>query len=254
VSLESRIDELYKLPPDEFVPARTALAKSLTGDEAKRVKALTKPTVVPWSVNQVYWHARDVYARVLKTGETLRDAQLTALKGRTSDVRAATTAHRQAIAEAVKAATNLASKSGAQPDPDLLARMLEAVSMQKTPPEPHGRFTRPLQPQGFEALAGIEIKAMSPSLRAVAAKEADAHAGAAQGRKPSAAEARALKKREQDAAEAARKRNAVLKEAETTLAHARTAETRARFEWEKTKKALEQAEQAVKDLRNQTGH
>src|SRR5262249_47476711 len=148
VSLESRIDELYKLPPDEFVPARTALAKSLTGDEAKQVKALTKPTIVPWSVNQVYWHARDVYTRLLKTGETLRDTQVAALKGRRSDVRSATTAHRQAIAEAVKAATNLASKSGAQPDPDLLARMFEAVSVQKTPPQPHGRFTKPLQPQG----------------------------------------------------------------------------------------------------------
>jgi len=251
VSLESRIDELYKLPPDEFVPARTALAKSLTGDEAKRVKALTKPTIVPWSVNQVYWHARDVYARVLKTGETLRDAQLTALKGRTTDVRGATTAHRHAIAEAVKAATSLASESGAQPDVDLLARMFEAVSLQKTP-ESHGRFTRPLQPQGFEALAGVEIKAMPPSLRAVAEKEATP-AGASPGRKPTAAEARALKKREQEAAEAARKHAAALKTAETTLAHAKTAESRARFEWEKAKKAVEEVERAVADLRNQTG-
>jgi hypothetical protein len=252
VSLESRIDELYKLAPDEFVPARTALAKSLTGDDAKRVKALTKPTIVPWSVNQVYWHARDVYTRVLKTGETLRDAQLTALKGRTSDVRGATTAHRQAIAAAVKSATSLASGSGAQPDPDLLARMFEAVSVQKTPPEPHGRFTKPLQPQGFEALAGVEIKAIPPSSRAVAEKEAT-HAGAPPARKPSAAEARALKKQQQEAAEAARQHAAALKGAETTLAHAKAAETRARFEWEKAKKALEEAERAVADLRNQTG-
>jgi len=250
VSLESRIDELYKLPPDEFVPARTALAKSLTGDDAKRVKALTKPTIVPWSVNQVYWHAKDVYTRVLKTGEALRDAQLAALKGRSSDVRGATTAHRQAIAEAVKAATSLASESGAQPDPDLLARMFEAVSLQKTPSEHHGRFTKPLQPQGFEALAGVEIKAIPPSLQAVAAKAAT-DAGAVPGRKPSAAEARALKKREQDAAEAARKHAAALKAAETTLAHAKTAESRARFEWEKTKKGLEEAERALSDLRNQ---
>jgi hypothetical protein len=251
VSLESRIDELYKLPPDEFVPARTALAKSLTGDEAKLVKALTKPTMVPWSVNQVYWHARDVYARVLKTGETLRDAQLTALKGRTSDVRGATTAHRHAIAEAVKAATSLASESGAQPDPDLLARMFEAVSLQRTP-EPHGRFTRPLQPQGFEALAGVEIKATPPSLRAVAEKEAT-HVSAPPGRKPSAAEARVLKKQEQEAAEAARKHAAALKAAETALAHAKTTESRARFEWEKAKKAVEEAERALADLRK-TSH
>ena len=108
MSLDSRIDDLYKLPPDEFVSARTALAKSLTGEEARRVKALVKPTIVPWSVNQVSWHSRDVSSRLLKAGEKLRDAQLTALKGKASDVRGATTAHRQAVADAVKTASQLA--------------------------------------------------------------------------------------------------------------------------------------------------
>jgi hypothetical protein len=249
VSLESRIDDLYKLPPDEFVPARTALAKSLIGEEAKRVKALTKPTIVPWSVNQVYWHARDVYTRVLKTGEKFRDAQLTALNGRTSDVRGATTAHRQAIAEAVKTARGLASEAGSQPDPDLLARMFEALSLQKTPPEPHGRFTKPLQPQGFEALAGVEIKAIPPSLRAPVEKET-LQAGAPSARKPTAAEARELRRREQEAAMAAREHAAALKAAETKLAQARTVEARARAEWERSKQALDEANRAVAELRN----
>jgi hypothetical protein len=250
VSLESRIDDLYKLPADEFVPARTALAKTLKGDEAKTVKALAKPTVVPWTVNQVYWHERDVYAQVLKAGEKLRDAQLTALKGKASDVRGATAAHRQAVSEAVKAATRLASNAGAQPDADALARMFEALSLQRTLSERHGRFTKPLQPQGFEALAGVEIKAAPPPLRV--AEKQPAHAHVAEIQKPTAAEARALKKREQEAAEAARKHAAALKAAENALAHAQTTESRARFEWEKAKKALEEAERAVADLRNQT--
>jgi hypothetical protein len=53
VSLDSRVDELYQLPLDEFTAARNALAKSLKGEEAESVKRLQKPTIVPWAVNQL---------------------------------------------------------------------------------------------------------------------------------------------------------------------------------------------------------
>jgi hypothetical protein len=247
VSLESRIDDLYKLQPDEFVSARNALAKSLTGDEAKTVKALTKPTVVPWTVNQLYWHDRDVYTRLLKAGEKLREAQLTALKGKSSDVRSATNTHRQGVAEAVKAASELATAAGVHPDPDALARMFEALSVQKTPPEPHGRFTRTLQPQGFEALAGVDINAIPRSLREPAAKEAPHPAPS---HKPTAAELREIRKREQEAEEAARKHAAAVKAAETRLSHAKTAEAKARVDWERSKTELDEAERALAELRN----
>jgi hypothetical protein len=249
VSLDSRIDDLYKLPPEEFVPARTALAKSLTGGDAKTVKALTKPTVVPWSVNQLYWHGRDVYTRLLKAGEKLREAQLTALKGRSSDVRGATNAHRQAVAEAVKAASELATAAGVHPDPDALARMFEALSLQKNPPEPHGRFTKPLQPQGFEALAGIDIKAIPRSLREPVEKETP-QAHAAPSHKPTAAELRDIRKREHEAEEAARQHAAAIKAAETKLSHARTAEAKARVDWDSAKKELDEAERTLGDLRS----
>jgi hypothetical protein len=250
VSLDSRIDDLYKLTPDEFVPARNALAKSLTGDEAKAVKTLTKPTVVPWTVNQLYWHDHDVYARLLKTGEKLRDAQLTALKGKSSDVRSATNTHRQAVAEAVKAASELATAAGVHPDPDALARMFEALSVQKTPPEPHGRFTKPLQPQGFEALAGIDIKAIPRSLREPAATEAP---HAAKGHKPTAAELREIRKQEQEAEEAARKHAAAVKAAETRRSNAKTAEAKARADWERSRTELDEAERALAELRSRQG-
>ena len=45
--VESSIDDLYKGPLSDFVPARTRLAKTLTGPDAQRVKALKKPTLVP---------------------------------------------------------------------------------------------------------------------------------------------------------------------------------------------------------------
>src|SRR5262245_55547176 len=85
-SLDSRIDDLYQLSLDEFIPARAALASSLSGDEKTRVKQLKKPTSVPWAVNQLYWHARPLFDRIVKSGATLRQAQLAALGGKPTDV------------------------------------------------------------------------------------------------------------------------------------------------------------------------
>ena len=116
-------------PLSEFTAARNALAKTLSGDEAKRVRALAKPTVVPWAVNQVYWHARAAYDRLMKSGERLRKAQIAALEGRSADVRAASEAHRHAIAEAVAEAERLAASAGSKPGADALARTFEALSL-----------------------------------------------------------------------------------------------------------------------------
>ena len=51
--------QLYQQPLSAFTAARNALAKTLSGAEAHRIKRLAKPTVVPWTINQLYWRARD---------------------------------------------------------------------------------------------------------------------------------------------------------------------------------------------------
>ena len=159
-ALDAKIDELYRQPLDAFVAARTALAKTLTGADAQRVRGLAKPTVVPWSVNQVYWHARPVFDAVIETGARLRKANVAALEGRKGDVRAAGDVHRRAIADAVKEAVRLADASGSKPSPDALMRTFEALSLASSPGDPPGRLTRPLQPSGFEALGGVKLKAI----------------------------------------------------------------------------------------------
>jgi hypothetical protein len=141
---------------DEFVAARTALASELKGAEAQRVKALKKPTIVPWAVNRVYWHARPIFDRVQRSGAELRQAQIAALEGRAANVHAAADAHRQAIASAVERAVALAGTGDLNPSRDAIARTFEALSLAADPPEPLGRLTRPLQPGGFELLAGVE--------------------------------------------------------------------------------------------------
>jgi hypothetical protein len=161
-ALDDKIDDLYRLPLGEFTAARNALAKSLKGDDAKRVRTLEKPTVVPWAVNQVYWRARSTYDRLMKSGEKLRAAQIAALEGRAADVRAAGEAHRRAIADAVGEAERLAAAAAAKPGADALARTFESLSLTASAPKTPGRLTDALQPAGFEALAGIsDIKVRS---------------------------------------------------------------------------------------------
>jgi hypothetical protein len=162
---------LYRAPLGGFVEARAALARSLTGDDARRVRKLAKPTVVPWAVNQVYWRSRPVFDRLLKTGAHLRDAQVASLEGKRADVRAALEAHRHAIAEAVKTAEQIAAGDGLHPSADALYRTFETLSLTSltsatsATPSPGvtadapGRLTKPLLPVGFAALSGVKIAA-----------------------------------------------------------------------------------------------
>ena len=73
------IDDLFKLPLAEFTAARNALAASLKkagrADEAAAVKALSKPPLSAWAVNQLYWHHRKAFDQLMAAGERLRKAQ-----------------------------------------------------------------------------------------------------------------------------------------------------------------------------------
>ena len=163
--LESKIDDLYRKPLNEFISARSALASEHKGDEPGAIKALKKPTLVPWAVNQVYWHARPIFDRVQASGADLRRAQIAALEGRKADVQAAADAHRKAIGAAVERAMALAKAAQMSPDRDAVARTFEALSIASDPAEPPGRLTQPLQPGGFELLAGVEPVARAPEGR-----------------------------------------------------------------------------------------
>ncbi len=236
--LDSKIDDLYRQPLAEFTAARNALAKTLKGEDAKRVRALPKPTVVPWAVNQVYWHARPAFDRVVKSGERLRAAQIASLEGRRADVRAASDAHRQAIGEAVKEAERLSRDRESAPPADALMRTFEALSLLSDLPESPGRMTKALQPAGFEALAGVTPRERP---EVVPARTQDPA--------PAKRETEAARKREREEREAARRHEAATKAAEAALARAETAEKDARSTWERAHDELLQARQTLRDLR-----
>lgn len=252
-ALDAKIDDLYSRPLSEFTPARNALAKTLSGADTARVKALAKPAVVPWAINQVYWHARPVYDRLLKAGEKLRHAQIAALEGKPADVRSAAATHRTAIAEAVKEAERLAAAVGSHPAADALTRTLESLSLAPRPPADPGRLTEMLQPSGFEALAGIGIAPHAKVEGKRPPEKVQVESGKAHGEKKPDEKARkqqadALKEdRAQQAREAAaaRAREAAIKKAEAALARAQAAERLAHDAWLRAQRDVDDIRQRL---------
>ena len=248
--LDDRIDQLYALPLAEFTAARNALAKALKGAEAAAVKRLEKPSVVAWSANQLYWRDRRTFDRLMASGKSLRSAQIAALKGRSTDLRKNTSEHRAALASALAAATGIAKESGANPSPDALSRMLEALSLAPELPASPGRFTEQLQPAGFEALAGItpapkpHIVTPPPS-SGTAGRAAKAHA-----RGDDDEDERRRAKAEAERRAAA---EATLAQARKALDHAQSAETRAASHVDVARQQLERAEAALEQARDVAG-
>ena len=242
-TLDSRIDDLYKLPPGAFVAARNALAKTLAGDDAARVKRLEKPTAVPWAVNQVYWHARPVFDRLRAAGEKLRRAQVATLGGGARpDLAALGDAHRQAVARAVQEGARLARDASVSLNADALARTFEALSLAKEPPTPPGRLTQPLQPAGFEALAGVTPRETAPApaqphraADGTIERDAAPTPGGWPRRRPSRSAAEEARAR-------GRRRRGRARAAEADLARATAAEATAKEAWDAARRAREEAE------------
>jgi hypothetical protein len=247
-ALDTKIDDLYRLPLTEFTVARNALAKSLTGGDAARVRALAKPAVAPWVVNQVYWRARGTYDRLMKSGEALRAAQIAALEGRAADVRAASEAHRRAIGDAVAEAERLSAPAGATPGADALARTFEALSLATGAPSSPGRLTEALQPAGFEALAGVQnfkVRSEKSERRTERAERQKPH---------NAREAKAAALAAAEAARVAAQRKqheAAVKEAQAQVARAEMKERSARETWERAHDELLEARRALANLKSE---
>jgi hypothetical protein len=163
-SLQDDVDALFKLPLAEFTGARNALAAQLKqrgrGNDASLVKALTKPSISAWAVNQLYWKHREAFDDLLATGERFRQAQASGLAGKKADMRGPLNARREALSHLSDLTNVLLRDAGHNPTPDTLNRIvttLEAVSAYASlsdGPTP-GRLTRDVDPPGFESLVSL---------------------------------------------------------------------------------------------------
>jgi hypothetical protein len=202
VNLAAEIDALFKLPLAQFTAARNALATRLqkTGQnaDADRVKALRKPPVSAWVVNQLYWRSRGPFERLLTSSAELRRAQAGRLAGKPLGVHEPLKAHRDALNELSRQALVFLSQEGHAPHPDVLRRVTldlqglaariggdgDAASL--------GRLTADVDAPGFETLAALVPKGTAhPSGRKasrVLSFPPGRHAGAAE--RPSSSAAR----------------------------------------------------------------
>jgi hypothetical protein len=112
-----KASDLYGLPLDEFIGARTELVRELKKQgkkaEAEEVGALRKPTVSAWVVNQLARRHPQEMKALVKAGDEMRKAQRTAVSGRGPQaLRDATRAHRDRLEDLTSAARNELDAAG----------------------------------------------------------------------------------------------------------------------------------------------
>ena len=158
--LEDDLNNLFKLPLNEFIAARktlfSQLKKSGQATDAERVKSLAKPSVSAWTVNQLYWHHREPFEELLGSGQRFRKAQAS---GKIVEMRVALEARREALAHLSKLASELLSDVGQNPSLDTIRRItstLEGVSASASlDGATLGRLTKDVDPPGFESFASF---------------------------------------------------------------------------------------------------
>src|SRR5882724_5113566 len=155
--LEDELEALFRLPVAEFTAARNTLAAQLKKggrrDESDRVKALAKPSITAWAVNQLYWQHREAFDRLIATGQRFRKAQTSGRPGKVADMR-------EALEHLSDLATALLRDAGSSPTPETIHRItttLEAMSAYASFPDAQrpGRLTRDVDPPGFESFASL---------------------------------------------------------------------------------------------------
>ncbi|HEU0032083.1 MAG TPA: hypothetical protein VFQ53_15725 [Kofleriaceae bacterium] len=224
---DDAVEELFKASHGAFVTERKRLAGELKagGDKAGATKLgkINRPPISAWTVNQLWWHARAAFDKLLETAAELREGNL-----------GANPAHREALAKLRARASEILTEGGHAATESTLRRVMTTLSAIAAnggfDPDPPGALTEDRDPPGFEA-AGIP--GLAASAAAVAApKHAPKHADAdeqAEDDKASRREA-ADDKRRREAQEAAERAEAAAERRRAEEAAARKAAERHRHE------------------------
>ena len=168
-------DELFGLPPEEFVAARDDLARRLRREgepeAAKQVKALRRPPLSAWAVNQLARGSGEGLGPLLAAGERLRAAHQAALAGEgAAELRAAAKAERDAVAGLVRSAMELLGEAGHPATDATRDRVAATLHAAAASPEAAaqvggGRLTADLDPSGFGAVPDGAFEGEDPAAR-----------------------------------------------------------------------------------------
>ena len=184
-------DELFGLPPEEFVAARDDLARRLRregqAEAARQVKALRRPPLSAWAVNQLARGHVEQLGALLAAGERLRAAHQAAVAGEgAAELRAAAKAEREAVAGLVRSAMGLLGEAGHPATDATRDRVAATLHAAAASPEAAdqvggGRLTADLDPSGFGAVPEAAFAAPDrPKRKAPKTPEKDGDRGAAE--------------------------------------------------------------------------
>jgi hypothetical protein len=146
---------LYGLPLEEFTSARNAAAKELRDRglraEADAVKALAKPSVAAWAVNQLTRRRHAELDEYLDAAVAAREAQL----GGKTDPREAIRHQREVLDRLVRAACEELGGKASEAVTGKIRQTLEAAAVDDQAAEDvrRGRLAKELEPAGFGTLA-----------------------------------------------------------------------------------------------------
>ncbi len=260
--MEDEVDALFKLPLGEFTPARNALAARLkkAGHQAlaDAAKAVPKPSVAAWVVNQLYWRHRESFDRLIDAGDRFRQVQSTKQTGSSAAVRERLEARREAQAVLVRIAADVLRNGGYGGTRDMLRRVtstLEALSTYGSLPDAPraGRLTVELEPPGFDMVA-VLLPLGGETRRVVAETRAARPVGAKQKPKPperkDASDA-AVRRGEEERRRLVAAAKAAVREAEGALRAARKQAERAAATCETAATRAKESERRRADIEKQ---
>jgi hypothetical protein len=257
VEIESGVNEIFSLPLSEFTAARNVLAARLKAsgnvEESERVKALPKPPISAWAVNQLYFKRPELFERLLSSGERYRRAQTAQMAGQGADVRGPQEERRAALLDLSRLAGEILQSGGHSATPETMRRItatLEALSVYGTSPDAPlpGQLTDDVAPPGFDALAALITSSPTPSRPKPSVKKLP---------QEQLAEAKlSVRNAKHTLAQArgkAEKVAAALKEATADAADATRELRKAEERWQKARALSEESDKRVRDLAAESG-
>jgi hypothetical protein len=153
---DDAVVELYRAPLDQFVAVRKRLVSELkaAGDKAgaTRLAGLARPPISAWTVNQLWWEARETFDELFAAGARLREGDL-----------AATSLHRDAMTKLRSRAEALLGAAGHATTEATLRRTMTDLSalaaVGSFDPDPPGALAADREPPGFDFAAAMAPEA-----------------------------------------------------------------------------------------------
>jgi hypothetical protein len=250
--VDAEIGRLFELPPEEFTGARDASAKRLASEgrseEARSIKALRRPTVAAWAVNQLARRRPAEIEELLKAGTSLQRAQRKVLSGvRSSDFREASEERRRVVNQLVRLAEEVLEEAGrsSAAASEAVRSTLEAASLDDGSAElvREGRLSKELPaPASFGAVEGLGLVPAQPE-----EEPAPARGRARRGAEKEKEESRALRARQAEAGKEAKELADKAAQARRAAIKAREVADRAEARVERLRSEAEEARIKARD-------